>query len=150
MYYIKEFEEKYNNLVNDFIISIYVEEFGHETSRKELNNQDNSIFINKNGNLWIAFNNKDEIIGTIAVINHSDNNIELKKFYVRQDYRGKGVSKKLYNTALDFCKKKSFNRIFLWTYEKLDKAISFYLKAGFVEIQKERKESGARCFELFL
>lgn len=150
MFYIKEYEEKYNDIVNNFIISIYVEEFGYECSRKELENHDNSIHINKKGNLWIAFNNQDEIIGTIAVIRHSPEDMELKKFYVRKDYRGKGVSKELYNTALNFCKSNSLGRLFLWTYDKLEVAINFYLKMGFTEIKDLRTESGARCFELLI
>ena len=150
MFNIKKFEEKHNKLVNDFIISIYVEEFGYECSRKELENHDNSIYINNNNNLWLAFNNKDELIGTIAVVRHSIEDIELKKFYVRKDYRGKGISKKLYNTAINFCKENSLKRVFLWTYDKLDKAINFYTKSGFTELQHERKESGARCYEMFI
>lgn len=150
MFYIKDYEKKYNKIVNDFIISIYVDEFGYECSRGELESHDNGIHVQKNGNLWIAFNNHDEIIGTIALIKHNNKDIELKKFYVRKDYRGKGVSKKLYNTALNFCKSNSIDRIFLWTYDKLHVAIKFYLKMGFEEIEHLRSDSGARCFELLL
>lgn len=128
---IKTYDEVYNLDINNFIISIYVDEFGYEESRKELQNQDNNIYPKSGGNLWIAFNKKNEIIGTIALLKHSNHDIELKKFYVRNDYRGKSISKELYSTALDFCKINSFKRIVLGTYENLTTAVHFYLNRRF-------------------
>ena len=125
---IKKFEDRNNKDVNDFIISIYVDEFGYEVARNELENQDNSIFI-KNGNFfWVAFNENSEIIGTIAVLKHENNNMELKKFYVRKDYRGKGVSNELFDKAIDYCKANDSNRLFLWTNSGLESGIRYYLK----------------------
>lgn len=128
MVYIKNYEEIYNKAINDFIISIYVEEFGFEEHRKEIEQHDNEIYKRSDGNLWIALNEKDEIVGTIALLKHNDDNIELKKFYVRKDYRGQGVSKALYEKAIKMCKENGFKRIFLGTYEKLETAIQFYIK----------------------
>lgn len=84
--------------------------------------------IKSDGELWIALNEKNEIVGTIALLKHSDDNVELKKFYVRKDYRGQGVSKALYEKAMDMCKESGFKRIFLGTYERLETAIQFYIK----------------------
>ena len=128
MVYIKNYEETYNKAINDFIISIYVEEFGFEEHREDIEQHDNEIYKRSDGNLWIAVNEKDEIIGTIALLKHNDDNIELKKFYVRKDYRGQGVSKALYEKAIKMCKENGFKRIFLGTYEKLETAIQFYIK----------------------
>lgn len=93
---IRSYEESYNKAINDFIISIYVEEFGFEEHREEIEKHNNEIYKKSDGKLWIALNEKNEIVGTIALLKHSDDNVELKKFYVRKDYRGQGVSKALY------------------------------------------------------
>lgn len=125
---IRSYEESYNKAINDFIISIYVEEFGFEEHREEIEKYNNEIYKKSNGELWIALNEKNEIVGTIALLKHSDDNVELKKFYVRKDYRGQGVSKALYEKAMDMCKESGFKRIFLGTYERLETAIQFYIK----------------------
>lgn len=125
---IRSYEESYNKAINDFIISIYVEEFGFEKHREEIEKHNNEIYKKSDGELWIALNEKNEIVGTIALLKHSDDNVELKKFYVRKDYRGQGVSKALYEKAMDMCKESGFKRIFLGTYERLETAIQFYIK----------------------
>ena len=125
---IRSYEESYNKAINDFIISIYVEEFGFEEHREEIEKHNNEIYKKSDGELWIALNEKNEIVGTIALLKHSDDNVELKKFYVRKDYRGQGVSKALYDNAKDMCKESGFKRIFLGTYERLETAIQFYIK----------------------
>lgn len=127
MFFIKEYEKKYNEDINNFIISIYVEEFGFEQHRAELENQDNELYIKNGGNMWIAFN-ENEIIGTIAAVKYTNEDVELKKLYVRSDYRRKGVSKKLYDTMINWSKDNYFKRIFLGTYDKLESAINFYRK----------------------
>lgn len=151
MYLIKEFENRYNEKVNDFIISVFVEEFGFEECRKELEEQNNIEYIENGGNLWIALDEDENIIGTIALVKHSDKEAELKKLYVRKDYRGKGLSKELYSKVMETTKEKEYNRIFLGTYDKLETAINFYIKRGFTKIDElDNKENGARYFELYI
>ena len=125
---IRSYEESYDKAINDFIISIYVEEFGFEEHREEIEKHNNEIYKKSDGKLWIALNEKNEIVGTIALLKHSDDNVELKKFYVRKDYRGQGVPKALYEKVMDMCKESGFKRIFLGTYERLENAIQFYIK----------------------
>ena len=151
MYLIKEFENRYNEKVNDFIISVFVEEFGFEECRKELEEQNNIEYIENGGNLWITLDEDENIIGTIALVKHSDKEAELKKLYVRKDYRGKGLSKELYSKVMETTKEKEYNRIFLGTYDKLETAINFYIKRGFTKIDElDNKENGARYFELYI
>lgn len=150
MYRILEYKDKYNKKINDFVISIYVEEHGFEEHRTIIKDDDNSIYSRSGGELWIALDENDDIIGTIAVYKHDKKNIELKRLYVRKDYRGKGVSKELYEKAMTYCKKNKFERIFLGTYDRLETAIYFYLKRGFKEIEHKNEENGARFFELYI
>lgn len=136
MFEIKEYEEGYNKKINDFVISIYVDEYGFEQHRLGIEKEDNSIYAKKGGNFWIAVDKSDNIIGTIAVYKHSDEDIEMKRLYVRKDYRGKGLSKALYEKAINTCKENSFKKIFLGTYDKLETAIHFYLNR---RLQRNRR-----------
>lgn len=151
MYKIKKFEDRYNEEVNKFIISVFVDEYGFEEYRNELNKQNNEEYIENGGNFWVAFDDDDNIIGTVALVKHSQSEAELKKLYVRSDYRGRGLSKELYSKVLEESKKEEYRRIFLGTYDKLDTAITFYLKRGFTKIDNlDNNENGARYFELYL
>ena len=151
MYKIKEFEDRYNEEVNKFIISVLVDEYGFEVYRDELKEQNNVEYIESGGNFWIAFDDEDNIIGTIALARHSNTEAELKKLYVRSDYRGRGLSRELYNKVLEESKKEDYRRIFLGTYDKLKTAINFYLKRGFTKIEQlDTDENGARYFELYI
>lgn len=151
MYKIKKFEDRYNEEVNKFIISVFVDEYGFEEYRNELNKQNNEEYMENGGNFWVAFDDDDNIIGTVALVKHSQSEAELKKLYVRSDYRGRGLSKELYSKVLEESKKEEYRRIFLGTYDKLDTAITFYLKRGFTKIDNlDNNENGARYFELYL
>ncbi len=151
MYKIKEFEDRYNENVNDFIISIFVEEYGFEEYRKELEEQNNLEYIENGGGLWIALDEEDNVIGTIALRKINDFDAELKKLYVRKDYRGTGLSKDLYRRVMEKSKEDNYKRIVLGTYDKLETAINFYLKRGFTQLENlYDSDNGARYFELYI
>lgn len=141
MFIIKEYEDRYNKKINDFVISIYVDEYGFEEHRLGIEKEDNSIYAKKGGNFWIAVDEEDNIVGTIAVFKHNDDDIEIKRLYVRKDYRGKGLSKALYEKAFSACKENSFKKIFLGTYDKLETAIHFYLNR---RIYRNRRNEGRK------
>ena len=151
MYIIKEFDDRYNERVNDFIISVFVEEYGFEKFRKGLEQENNQEYIDNGGNLWIAIDEKDDVIGTIALKKHNNNEAEIKKLYVRNDYRGTGLSKELYSKVMETTKNRRFKRVFLGTYDKLERAINFYQRRGFTQIDElYDEEEGARYFELYV
>lgn len=151
MYTIKEFDCRYNERVNNFIISVFVEEYGFEKFRECLEQENNQEYIENGGNLWIAIDEKDDIIGTIALKKHNNKEAEIKKLYVRNDYRGTGLSKELYAKVMETTKNDHLKRIFLGTYDKLDRAINFYQRRGFTPIDElYNEEDGARYFELYV
>lgn len=149
MYIIKEYEAKYNKKVNNFIISILVEEYGFEKYRESLENENNNdIYQNKNKKFWIAIDEEDNIIGTVLIYENYEKCMELRKFYVRKDFRGRGLAKELYNTVIDFCENSGVEKIFIGTNKNLDRAINFYLKQGFYEIKyDDKKNPDNRYFE---
>ena len=79
MYIIKKFEDRYNDDVNNFIISVFVEEFGFEQFREGLKEQNNHKYIENGSNLWIALNENDDIVDTIALRKHNDTDKKIKK-----------------------------------------------------------------------
>ena len=126
MFKIINFEKRYNKFVNDFVASIFVEEFNFEEYRENILNYNNMNYAKSGGDMWIAVNENDEVIGTIAIMKKDNKSAELKTFYVDNNYRGNGISKKLYERAVDYCKRININRICLGTYARMKTAIHFY------------------------
>lgn len=145
---IKRFEEKYNDLVNQFVISIFLEEFGFEQYRNVLENESNIKFQENGGDLWICFDDEGKIIGTVAVERFEENKMILKKMYVNKKYRGKGIAQELFDKVLEFCKENVVKEIVLGTFHELERAIQFYTKNGFEEMEELRRDDGARFFKL--
>jgi len=57
--------------------------------------------------------------------------------------RGKGAGNLLIQTAIDFCRDKNYERIYLWTFEGLYAARYLYEKYGFQLVkQHEGKQWG--------
>ena len=81
--------------------------------------------------LWIALNG-DEIIGSIAIINTADHIAQLRWFLVDANYQGKGIGKKLMDTAIQFCMEQGYTNIFLWTLHTLDSARHIYEDYSFM------------------
>ena len=62
----------------------------------------------------------------------------LRWFVVSEVLQGQGVGGRLMNAAMDFCRSKGYERVYLWTFEGLFAARRLYEKAGF-ELVEERK-----------
>lgn len=150
MILIKKIEEKYNDRVNSFIISIFVDEYKFEQYKEGLSKVNNLEYIRSGGNMWMAVDDSDEIIGTIAIMKKDKNTAELKSFYVNKKYRGNGISKKLFSVAMEYCKQINLHKIFLGTYDTMETAICFYKKRGFSEIEMNHIDENARFFEMYL
>lgn len=55
----------------------------------------------------------------------------LRWFIVVPDRQGTGLGKSLLRRAIDFCRRKGFRRVYLWTFEGLDVARALYEGEGF-------------------
>ncbi len=129
---IIEYKKEYREKVISFWIEICIDEFGFKewyTDIKEIKNEE---YKNYNGNFWIAINNKNEVIGTIALKNLGDRNAYLKSLYVKKEYRKNGIAKELFNKVMEFAIHNNYKKIGLDTYKVFEHAIKFYEKNKFV------------------
>lgn len=134
---IIEYKEEYKEKTSKHIINVCVEEYGFEEWRMAFENFRYEEYRGGKANFWIAVNEKDDVIGTIALRNKDNNNVgELKSFYVQKEYRGSGISKELFDKCIEFAKYNGYKKIVLDTYERFHRAISFYKKNHFKEANK--------------
>lgn len=93
------------------------------------------LFI-MNGNFWVAIDG-EKVVGTLSLKNLGNNIGMLKGMYVHSDYRNKRIASKLMETLLEFAKEKKYEELVLDTYDKLDIAIEFYKRRGFILKEKD-------------
>ena len=125
--YINEYKENVNTLMHN----ILVDEYGFQELSDEILNAQNEEYNMGNNRLWLAMEN-GEIIGTTGLIEVSENHAILKKVYVEESHRGKGIAQQLLNQCLEYAKEIGYDYIYLITYDRLDRAKAFYSKNGFI------------------
>jgi N-acetylglutamate synthase-like GNAT family acetyltransferase len=137
---IIEHTTEYTEQVIDFILEIQRGEFGVSITAEDQPDLKNvkDFYQKGNGNFWIAVDN-EKVIGTIALIDITNNETALRKMFVAADYRGKekGVAQQLMNTVIEQCDEKKVTDVYLGTLDKMKAAHRFYEKNGFVLIDKK-------------
>lgn len=89
------------------------------------------LFENPEGNgLWIAEEN-GRIAGSICIVGKGKGNAQLRLFGTAPSLQGKGAGKMLMQTAMDFCEKRGYTHIILWTIDICKAARHMYGKFGF-------------------
>lgn len=86
-------------------------------------------YLNNSG--WFEVVLDDKIVGSVGVYHINDNECELRKMYLLEDYQGKGIGKKLMDDALNMGRKLGYKVMSLQTNSLLNKAIPLYEKSGF-------------------
>jgi ribosomal protein S18 acetylase RimI-like enzyme len=89
--------------------------------------------IDKGGMIFYASYN-NEIVGTSTLLKVSDNVFELSKMAVTERAQGLGIGKKLMDHCLKTAAQNNIHTLILYSNTKLEKAISMYIKYGFVEV----------------
>lgn len=103
------------------------------------------------GRLYIAYL-EDKVVGCIALRRYDDIRAELKRLFVRNGYRGLGISKRLIQRIIQDALDIGYHSILLDTLDTMKPAISLYTSIGFKEIESyyDNPIEGAKYFELDL
>ncbi len=105
------------------------------------------------GRLFLAVDNSDEVAGCIAVRQLDGEICEMKRLYVRDAFRGKGVGRELAEHLIQAARELGYRRMRLDTLPgKMDPAISLYRSLGFEEVEPYyvNPVAGVLFFELKL
>ena len=88
-----------------------------------------------------------QIIGAYGLYPIDAQTCELRKMYLRRDYRGRGLGRRLLEHALAEARRLGFTRVTLETASVLKEAIALYESYGFVPYQPEHLS--ARCDQAY-
>ncbi|KQY48602.1 GNAT family N-acetyltransferase [Rhizobium sp. Root483D2] len=87
------------------------------------------------GTLFIATDDLGEATGCIALHKFGlQGDAEIKRLFVKAEYRGRGIGMALLNSAIDAAREMGYRRVVLDTLPTMTSAITIYKSLGFGEI----------------
>ena len=136
---IINYNEKYKEKVFEFIYNTMSEELDVDKTTLEKITKDlkniQKNYINKNGTMFLAIDYEtDNVVGTIAIIESQKGIGELKRFYIKKEYRSQKIGYKLYSLVEDYAINKSFKRMYLVSGKELTKAHKLYERNGWEKV----------------
>lgn len=141
---IRLIEEKDNAIMKNIIQSILRDHglaiAGTAYFDESLNNLSQHYRVNKPSNYYIV-----EVEGSIVggggygPYDLEKKITELQKIYIDPAYQGQGFSSKLFSRILEDARKDGYEKIYIETTDKLEKANLVYLKWGFQALESPLK-----------
>lgn len=114
---------------------------------KKLLQDPKAYIIDKGGEILFAIDGS-ETIGTVALIPHSKDSLELSKLVVIDSYKGWSIGNLLMEKSIAYAKKNHFKEIIILTNSKLKTAISLYQNFDFKAMpvpEEDRVKYGNRA-----
>jgi ribosomal protein S18 acetylase RimI-like enzyme len=136
------------------IILEYADSLGFDLSFQNFDDEINNLqemYSEPHGCLLLAsINNK--IVGVAGIRQFEKSSCELKRMYVKPEYRKLGIGRLLLKYSIEISRKLNYTSIKLDTIASMKTAIKLYLDYGFKEIPPYRynPNESARYFELTL
>jgi putative acetyltransferase len=134
---IQRYDDTRKEEVHDLVLGVLLEHgFEYDKLKDADLNDINGYYFANGGTFFIGIEG-GRVVGTAGVRKLEGNLCEIRRIYLKKDFRGKGNGKKLFMAALDFAEKNCLGSM-LKTDARLTKAIDMYLKKGFTLQKIER------------
>lgn len=136
--YLKDFQK-----LNEEWLRSYLEISSHD---KQVLTDPVGEIIKQNG-IIVMMKVPDQVLGTYALKEISDEDCELLKFCIRKELRGYGLGKKLLHHAIARAESMNYKSIVLFTHHALSEATQLYVKHGFKKISSHPglEDLSGRC-----
>jgi putative acetyltransferase len=99
---------------------------------------------------YVAYDDNETAVACGALKHYDDQTAEIKRMYVKQKHRGRGISKLILSELEDKAKELNFNRLVLETGLKQPEAMNLYSKFGYKPLKcygRHADDPDSRCFE---
>jgi ribosomal protein S18 acetylase RimI-like enzyme len=84
---------------------------------------------------FIIAKDNDNVVGCVGLRKLDENICEMKRLFVNDKYKGKGIGKKLVEIIIEEAKYKNYRKIRLDTLKTMENALKIYYKNNFYEIE---------------
>jgi molybdopterin-guanine dinucleotide biosynthesis protein A/N-acetylglutamate synthase-like GNAT family acetyltransferase len=91
--------------------------------------------------VWVALRG-ERVAGSVALRRIGPDAVELKRMYLRPEERGRGLGRRLLDTALLWAREHAVDRITLDTTERMAAAVRLYERYGFVHVDGDAPRQG--------
>ena len=133
---IKTFSTSLTGEVRDLVLGVLNEQGFEFDPNKDFDLDDIDRHYLQSGGVFYVGLVDGKIIGTSAVRRIDDKKCEIKRIYVRKDFRGRGFGRELFLKSLGFAGQ-NYSVVVLKTDAKLTDAIRLYLQNGFSVVKEE-------------
>ena len=84
---------------------------------------------------FIIAKENDSVIGCVALKKLENKTCEMKRLFVKEEYKGKGIGQKLVEIILKEAKTRNYEKMRLDTLDTMEAALNIYRNNGFYEIE---------------
>jgi ribosomal protein S18 acetylase RimI-like enzyme len=84
---------------------------------------------------FIIAKDSDAVIGCVAIKKLENRICEMKRLFVKDEYKSMGIGKKLVERIIEESKIKNYKKMRLDTLQTMEAALNLYYKNGFYEIE---------------
>ncbi len=116
----------------------YVKSLGRDLAFQHLDEELESPvkkYVGSGGGMLVALNREGEAVGCVAYWGHTKERCEMKRLYVKPEYRRDGVGMALGREVIRRARESGFCEMVLDTVTALAPALALYRRLGFHEIE---------------
>jgi GNAT superfamily N-acetyltransferase len=145
----KTFVETYGDTNNKSAVAAYVDKmFNNDRIKQEINTYGERFFIAFVGDLPVGFTKLSE--NRIPRGLNGKKKIQVERIYVLKEYQGFKIGTELIEKVMQVAKDEGYKIVWLSVWQKNNKAIQFYQRAGFVIYETDIFQFGEDVHEDFL
>lgn len=129
--------ENYLDEIKELIIE-YTKMLNRDLSFQNLDFELNNLgkkYLPPNGRIFVLLDEENNVGGCVAYCHHHGSCCEMKRLYVKPNFRKHHYGQKLVEMIIKTARKDGYKIMLLDTIKPLQEAISLYRKVGFIEIE---------------
>ncbi|MBL7156811.1 MAG: GNAT family N-acetyltransferase [Candidatus Omnitrophica bacterium] len=131
---VREYDAQDSLEVKNFILSILEKEYPFDRSAyKDTDINDVSGTYSGKGNAFFVIEKGNKIVGTVGVKKETGENVLIRRLFVDENHRKKGLGTMLLVRAIEFCRSKGYKQAIFRATDRMLGAMNLCKKMGFKE-----------------